>query len=58
MSSNEGLSPRDRLAEAAAEIVELIKVAERDADVAAFAGMSNRHFCAERQTKFLLKGEP
>jgi hypothetical protein len=57
VSSNEGLSARGRLAEAAAEIVELIKIAERDADFAAFAGMSNRHLRAERKTKLLLKGE-
>ena len=57
MSSNEGLSPRGRLAEAAAEIIELVKSAERNADFAAFAGMSNRHLRAERKTKLLLKRE-
>src|SRR5271154_3019312 len=49
------LPPR-RLAESPAEVVELVEIAEGDADFAAFAGVPNRHFRPERKAELVLEG--
>src|SRR5579871_2171929 len=49
------LLPPRRLAEPAAEVVELVEIAEGDADVAAFAVVTDRHFGSEREAELVLK---
>ena len=49
-----GLPPR-RLAEPSAEVVELVEIAEGDAEFAAVAVMPDRHFCPEGEADFVLK---
>ncbi len=49
--------PLRRLAEAPAEIVELVEVAEGDADLAALAGVPDGDLGAEREAELVLKGE-
>ncbi len=48
--------PSRRLAEPPAEVVELVEIAEGDANLAVLAGVPNRHFGSEREAELVLKG--
>ena len=53
-SDPSALAPR-RLQKSTAEVVELVEIAEGEANLAAFAAVPDRHLCPELKTKFVLK---